>query len=64
MAAMESTFIYIIISLSILLFTAKLFAELFQRLKYTSIIIMVATTTIITPIWMKKIYQKELSSTT
>jgi len=32
MAAMESTFIHIIISLSILLFTAKLFAELFQRL--------------------------------
>jgi Kef-type K+ transport system membrane component KefB len=32
MAAMESTFIHIIISLSILLFTAKLFAEIFQRL--------------------------------
>jgi Kef-type K+ transport system membrane component KefB len=31
---------------------------------YTSIIIMVATTTIITPIWLKRIYQKELSSTT
>jgi Kef-type K+ transport system membrane component KefB len=31
---------------------------------YTSIIIMVATTTIITPIWLKKIYQKDLSSTT
>ena len=31
---------------------------------YTSIIIMVATTTIITPIWLKKIYQKEISSTT
>jgi Kef-type K+ transport system membrane component KefB len=32
MAAIDSTFIHIIISLSILLFTAKLFAELFQRL--------------------------------
>jgi Kef-type K+ transport system membrane component KefB len=32
MAALESTFIHIIISLSVLLFTAKLFAELFQRL--------------------------------
>ena len=31
---------------------------------YTSIIIMVATTTIITPIWLKKIYQKELPSAT
>ena len=31
---------------------------------YRSIIIMVATTTIITPICLKKIYQKELSSTT
>ena len=32
MATLESEFIHIIISLSILLFTAKLFAELFQRL--------------------------------
>ena len=31
---------------------------------YTSIIIMVALTTIITPIWLKKVYQKELSSAT
>ena len=31
--AAESEFVHIIISLSILLFTAKLFAELFQRLK-------------------------------
>ncbi len=31
--AAESVFVHIIISLSILLFTAKLFAELFQRLK-------------------------------
>jgi Kef-type K+ transport system membrane component KefB len=30
---------------------------------YTSIIIMVAVTTIITPIWLKKSYKKELSST-
>jgi Kef-type K+ transport system membrane component KefB len=30
---------------------------------YTSIIIMVAITTIITPIWLKKSYKKELSST-
>jgi Kef-type K+ transport system membrane component KefB len=30
---------------------------------YTAIIIMVATTTIITPIWLKKSYKKELSST-
>jgi Kef-type K+ transport system membrane component KefB len=31
--AAESVFIHVIISLSILLFTAKLFAEIFQRLK-------------------------------
>jgi Kef-type K+ transport system membrane component KefB len=31
---------------------------------YTSIIIMVALMTIIAPIWLKKIYQKELSSAT
>ena len=30
---------------------------------YTSIIIMVAVTTIITPIWLKKSYKTELSST-
>jgi Kef-type K+ transport system membrane component KefB len=30
---------------------------------YTAIIIMVALTTIITPIWLKKIYQKELPAT-
>ena len=30
---------------------------------YTSIIIMVAVTTIITPLWLKKSYKKELSST-
>jgi Kef-type K+ transport system membrane component KefB len=29
---------------------------------YTSIIIMVAITTIITPIWLKKSYKNELSS--
>jgi Kef-type K+ transport system membrane component KefB len=29
---------------------------------YTSIIIMVAVTTVITPIWLKKSYKKELSS--
>ena len=29
---------------------------------YTSIIIMVAMTTIITPIWLKKSYKNELSS--
>jgi Kef-type K+ transport system membrane component KefB len=31
--AAESVFIHIIISLSILLFTAKIFAEIFQRTK-------------------------------
>ena len=31
---------------------------------YTAIIIMVAITTIITPIWLKKVYQKELPSPT
>ncbi len=31
---------------------------------YTAIIIMVALTTVITPIWLKKIYQKELPATT
>jgi Kef-type K+ transport system membrane component KefB len=31
--AVESAFIHIIISLSILLFTAKIFAEIFQRIK-------------------------------
>ena len=30
---------------------------------YTAIIIMVALTTVITPIWLKKIYQKELPIT-
>jgi Kef-type K+ transport system membrane component KefB len=38
MAAMESTFIHIIISLSILLFTAKLFAEIFQRLNMSIVL--------------------------
>jgi Na+:H+ antiporter len=33
MAVLESTFIHMIISHSVLLFTAKLFAELFQRPK-------------------------------
>ncbi|MEJ7642858.1 MAG: cation:proton antiporter, partial [Candidatus Nitrosocosmicus sp.] len=31
---------------------------------YTAIIIMVAVTTIITPIWLKKVYQKEMPSST
>jgi Kef-type K+ transport system membrane component KefB len=30
---------------------------------YTAIIVMVAVTTIITPIWLKKVYQKELTTT-
>ena len=30
---------------------------------YTTIIVMVASTTIIAPIWLKKIYQKELPAT-
>ena len=34
MAGEEEAFIHVLISLAILLFTAKIFAELFNKLKY------------------------------